>query len=217
MKQVVFGGTPFQLHPAGVLWQADARLLAVADLHLEKGSHFARRGFFLPPYDTHETLAKLGHVVTALNPARVLVLGDCFHDPAGFDRMAEPDKLLFGKLLGHAPIWVRGNHDGMFVPHGFEAHAEYEWNGIVFRHQALANTALPEISGHYHPKARVKHKGAAVSRPCFVECGNRLILPAFGAYTGGLFADDPAIRIYLDDCPRLHLLGENRIFTHAME
>lgn len=210
--KIAFAGHDFLLHPSGTLFWPQQSLLVVSDIHLEKGSHFAGRGFFLPPYDSHETLERLHRTITELSPKRLLILGDCFHDKKGHGRLPSKERALFEALLGYNPIWIVGNHDGDFVPEGFEAHEVYLLNGIAFRHEASAE-ATPEISGHFHPKIDLLHKGALISRPCFVEDGLKMILPSFGAYTGGLSIGHESIARHFKTPPRVYIQGNNRIYS----
>ncbi len=211
--KIVINGEDIILHPSGIAIMARARLAIVSDLHLEKGSHFARRGFFLPPYDSDETLLRLIAVLGEENISRLLILGDCFHDDKGYHRLQPRARALFASLLSFNPIWIRGNHDGDFVPPGFTAHDEYAEGGVVFRH--INNGE--DISGHYHPKAEIEHKGGYVMRPCFVEDGKRLILPAFGAYTGGLSLSSPVIRNLFPGAFRFHTTGRKIYSFDALE
>lgn len=204
--KIDFGGHEFLLHPSGVLFWPEKSLVIVSDLHLEKGSHFALRGFFLPPYDTKETLIRLHSVLNELSAQKILVLGDTFHDVKGFFRLPAEERKLFDKLLRYEPIWIKGNHDGDFVPSGFKAFKSLVLGGLVFNHEAKAGTRL-EISGHFHPKVEIVHKKARISRPCFIEDGNKMILPSFGAYTGGLPVTHASFRHILQN-PRIYALGE---------
>jgi DNA ligase-associated metallophosphoesterase len=204
--KVVFGGHEFLMHPSGILFWPLRSMAIVSDLHLEKGSHFAKRGYFLPPYDSHETLVRLFDVFQELKPENTLILGDTFHDEHGFNRLHFDSRALFKMLLNYNPIWITGNHDGDFVPKGFSAHTSLKIENITFNHQAAVGIEH-EISGHYHPKVDIFHLNARVSRPCFIEDGNKMILPAFGAYTGGLSIQDKAIMRLLSK-PRIYALGE---------
>ena len=210
--KITFGPQEFLLHPSGILYWPDQSLLVVSDLHLEKGSHLARRGFFLPPYDSHETLERLHTVIASLSPQKILLLGDCFHDPKGYERLPKKERALFDGLLSYNPIWINGNHDGDFVPSGFSAHDAYTLNGITFRHEATAN-GEQEISGHFHPKTDILHKGAIITRPCFIEDGTKMILPAFGAYTGGLTTAHPSIASLLNKNNRTYALGKDKVYA----
>lgn len=210
--KITFGNHDFLLHPSGVLFWPAESLLIVSDLHLEKGSHFAGRGYFLPPYDSHETLVRLYQACAALEPRQILLLGDCFHDPQGHDRLPEAERGLFEQLKIYDPIWVVGNHDAGCVVAGFSMQQSHERSGIVFRHEAEKGISnAPEISGHYHPKVDVQHKGAIISRRCFIEDGRRLILPSFGSYTGGLSVTNPSIKGLFTE-PRIYALGEKRLY-----
>lgn len=192
-RQFAFAG------PRALLWKC-RRALLVADLHLEKASWFAARGQMLPPYDSRETLARLAELVDAHDPAEIWALGDSFHDNAGpqrldADMIAQIERLGRGRRI----IWIAGNHDAHAEVPG-DRIDEAAIDGIMLRHEARADETRPELSGHYHPKARVRGSGGRLlSRPCAAHGGNRLILPAFGALTGGLDICDPAIRRWLGD------------------
>lgn len=210
--RVLISGRALRLHPAGIAILDDSRTAVVSDLHLEKGSHFAQRGFFLPPYDTAETLLRLLDTLAAEDISRLIILGDCFHDPKGYQRLDEKSRAIFTSLLSFSPIWIKGNHDGDFVPPGFDAYDELELEGLLFRHERQPHAA-GEVSGHYHPKGDLVHKGARIMRPCFVEDGEGLILPAFGAYTGGLAVSSPVIRNLFRGPFRIHLLGREKLYS----
>lgn len=209
---IVFGDHELFLHHAGILFWPEQKLLIASDLHLEKGSHFAQRGYFLPPYDSHDTLQRLLVVCAELKCQQVLLLGDCFHDNNGYARMGPDEQRLFQRLLDFNPIWIRGNHDADFVPQGFQIFDTYECKGIAFRHEALSG-ASHEISGHFHPKIDITHKGALISRRCFIEDGQRMIMPAFGAYTGGLSVSNPLISSLLLPDHNIYALGNSRIYN----
>lgn len=213
-----FVGETLTALPTGALWWPDAAALVVADLHLEKGSAFARRGVPLPPYDSRATIGRLAALITALRPAQVICLGDSFHDPAGPDRLDAADRSSLQALTdGRRWIWVGGNHDGDAAASlGGEFQDEFRSGPIVFRHEAAmsAGGAAGEISGHFHPKASVALGGRRHTGRCFVGDGRRLILPAFGAYTGGLDVFDPAIAGLLAASFSVRLLGRHRL--HAL-
>ena len=175
---------------SGVLVWPDEGLLVVSDLHLGKARRLARRGgALLPPFDTRDTLARLDAAIEAHRPARVLCLGDSFDDLAAGDELDEDEALWLSRLMaGREWIWIEGNHDAGPLGLGGSHRAEVTIGGISFRHIADPGTSL-EISGHYHPKARL----AGQARPCFLADAARIILPAFGAYTGGLWSHDPAL------------------------
>jgi uncharacterized protein len=177
-----------------VAWPRE-RALLVADLHLEKASFLARHGQMLPPYDSRETLERLALAIRETGARRVFALGDNFHDGEGAKRL-EPHAAGMLAALTRAVdwVWITGNHDpSLEGVAGGEAVSELPVSGLVFRHKASAGESRSEVSGHFHPKLSVSAKGRRVSRPCAVRSESRLILPAFGALTGGLDASDPAI------------------------
>lgn len=180
--------------PAALYWPAQKALL-VADLHLEKASFYARQGQMLPPYDSRATLDELAGLITTTAAEKVFCLGDNYHDDGGEARLEGEAASLLTKLTQSTEwIWISGNHDrdvsGLW---GGDVMAEWVGDGLALRHEATAETALPEISGHFHPKLRVPVRGRHVSRRCFVKGQAHLIMPAFGALTGGLAANHPAI------------------------
>lgn len=209
-------GERLMLDPAGLIAWPARRLLAVADLHLEKGSHFAAAGRFLPPYDTRETLARLGTALRRWRPERLVLLGDSFHDANGAARLPAAEAALLRRTLeGMEVVWVLGNHDPV-PPEGLPGSAVEEWQDgpLVFRHQARPGAVQgAEISGHFHPKATMPTRCGGITRPCFVADAKRVMLPAFGAYTGGLDAADPAIAGLFPRGARLFLLGRDRLFS----
>ena len=181
--------------PQGALFWPAQRALLVADLHLEKASWFARLGQFLPPYDSHATLTALAREVERSGAARLYCLGDSFHDRFGCERLPAAARELLTQLTGRLDwTWIIGNHDPGFADHcGGRLVDEVEIGGIVLRHEAVPDDPRPEMSGHFHPKLRLRLKGRQVSRRCFVASATKLILPAFGSLTGGLDAHHPQI------------------------
>lgn len=209
-------GERLMLDPAGVLWWPARRLLAVADLHLEKGSSLAAKGTLLPPYDSRATLDRLLPLVRRYAPARIIALGDSFHDRFGFGRLGREDSARLRALVEVVPIvWVLGNHDPA-PPTSLPGEAVPEWREgpIAFRHEGGGTT--PEVCGHHHPKAMVLTRGKAVARPCFVADARRLMLPAFGAYTGGLDVRDPAIAGLFPRGCRVFLRGQGRLYSFTL-
>lgn len=208
-------GVVLELYPEGALWWEDMGLLAVADLHLEKGSSFARRGQLIPPYDTVETLTRLAALVAALRPRLVVALGDSFHDAEASGRLTVSTReMLRGLQSGRQWTWIAGNHDPD-RPAGLDGdHADaLAVGGLTFRHEPLAGRADGEIAGHLHPAARVVGEGRSVRRRCFVGDGRRLILPAMGAYTGGLDVCHAAYDGLFDEATfRTYVLGDDRIY-----
>lgn len=195
---------------SGALWWPDARLLCVADLHLGKSGRLARRGgALLPPYETEETLARLAAEIARLAPATVVCLGDSFDDTAaGTELSATAAARLRALATGRAWVWVAGNHDPAAPAFAGRAVAEHRVGPLVFRHVAAVEADCGEISGHYHPKLRLPVKGRALARPCFLFDARRLLLPAFGAYTGGLYADSPALARLLAPDARAIVTGD---------
>ena len=189
-----FADQEWRLGASRALFWAEENALLVADLHLEKASFFARFGQMLPPYDSRETLGRVADAIRATGAARVFCLGDNFHDAAGPDRL-EPHAAGMLEALTRAVdwVWITGNHDekGGAAPGTYVA--ELETRGLVLRHEAQAGETRAELSGHYHPKLRIAARGRRIARPCAVMSERKLILPAFGALTGGLDAGDPAI------------------------
>jgi len=198
---------------SGALWWADARTLVVSDLHLEKGSAFAARGAHLPPYDTRATLARLARAIARRRPARVIALGDSFHDADTDARMDEAD-LVAGV---QAWIWIAGNHDPAPPARlGGQVREELVLDGLLFRHEPTGAEA--EVAGHLHPCARVAGRGRTLRRRCFAADGRRLVAPAFGAFAGGLNVRDPAFaEAFPDDPPDVHVLGRDRVWSVGFE
>jgi len=195
MVRFSFCGRELAAFPQGALFWPARRALLVADLHLEKASWFARRGQMLPPYDSLATLSDLTAIVASTKAAEIWCLGDSFHDAEGCDRLPARARATLTALTGAIRwTWIVGNHDPGFADHcGGEIVEEAEVDGLVLRHEADPAESRPELSGHFHPKLRISQRGRLVSRRCFVATTRKLILPAFGALTGGLDADHPEI------------------------
>lgn len=190
-----FAGHALAALPEGALYWPARRALLVADLHFEKASWFARFGQMLPPYDSIATLTALGELVAATDAQEIWCLGDSFHDAAGCDRLPPRAQELLRGLTGKRRwTWITGNHDGGMVDRcGGEIVEEAVVDGLVLRHEAEASELRPELSGHFHPKLRLRVRGRSIARRCFVATPTKLILPAFGALTGGLDAGHPEI------------------------
>ena len=201
---------------AGVLYLPHERVLVVADLHLEKGSAFAARGVLLPPYDTATTLARLAKVVERYAPYLVVALGDNFHDGGGPARMSDMSHAALRALQrGRDWLWIAGNHDPAPADNiGGRFAAMLALGSLTLRHQPSPGVCEGEIAGHLHPSARVARRGRAVSRRCFACDGRRLLMPAFGAYAGGLNVRDGVI-VSLFGAPlfTVHMLGEHRLYA----
>lgn len=181
--------------PQGALFWPAREALLVADLHLEKASWFARGGQMLPPYDSMATLADLTAVAAATGAREIWCLGDSFHDRDGCDRLPEDARAMLTALTASTRwTWIIGNHDPGFADHcGGAIVKEAVVDGLVLRHEADPAETQPELSGHFHPKLRISLRGRQVSRRCFVTTSRKIILPAFGALTGGLDAHHPEI------------------------
>ena len=200
MVPLSFANREFALTTSGALYWRKESALLVADLHLEKSSLYAKHGQMLPPYDSRETLERVAEAIRETGARRVFTLGDNFHDGDGSSRL-EPHAAGMLSALTRAVdwVWITGNHD----PH-MEAEAggaiaeELEVSGMILRHQAKRGELRPELSGHYHPRLQLHVRKRFIRRPCVVVSqsevgGDRMILPAFGALTGGMDAEDPAI------------------------
>lgn len=201
---------------SALFWPA-RQTLVVADLHFEKGTSYAKRAVFLPPYDSRTTLNKLEAALSRHPVERVICLGDSFHDDKAFDRLDEEDhNRLAGLVARYDWIWIAGNHDPQPPTSigGTVAELLQEGN-LTFQHEASKKRVYGEITGHFHPKARVSQRGRSLSRPCFVEDGQRLILPSFGAYTGGLNVLDPAISRHYPKGFTAHVIGKSKIHAIA--
>jgi DNA ligase-associated metallophosphoesterase len=201
---------------SGALFWEEQRLLVVSDLHLEKGSSFAARGVLLPPYDTVATLSRLAAVIARHDPRMVIALGDSFHDRNAHERLSASDsEALTGMQARRDWIWISGNHD----PHlpsdlGGVVASEVAIGPIAFRHEPTG--ASGEIAGHLHPKARVATRGRSMERRCFACDGERAVMPAFGAYTGGLNIRDAAFaKIFQTPGFMAHLIGDRKLHAIA--
>ncbi|HEX2762739.1 MAG TPA: ligase-associated DNA damage response endonuclease PdeM [Allosphingosinicella sp.] len=195
MVRFSFCGRDLMALPQGALFWPARRALLIADLHLEKASWFARLGQMLPPYDSVATLSDLTALAASTGAAEIWCLGDSFHDRNGCERLPQRARDLLTGLTGTLRwTWITGNHDPAIAEHcGGDIVEEAEVDGLLLRHEADPAEPRPELSGHFHPKLRIQHRGRLVSRRCFVATERKLILPAFGALTGGLDAAHPEI------------------------
>jgi DNA ligase-associated metallophosphoesterase len=212
---VTIAGVTLVADLSGAFFWESERLLVVSDLHLEKGSSYAARGVLLPPYDTVATLARLAAVIARHDPRTVIALGDSFHDRKAHERLAPADREAVAALQARRDwVWIAGNHDPALPRDiGGVVAREVAVGNIVFRHEPTGATG--EIAGHLHPKARVIARGRTLERRCFASDGMRAVMPAFGAYTGGLNIRDAAFRkIFQTPGFMAHVLGDNRM--HAI-
>lgn len=190
-----FGGQQFELAGDAALYWPTERTLLVSDLHLEKASAFASGGQMLPPYDSLATLHEVAALVAQFQPRRIVSLGDNFHDDAGEVRLPSDAADVLTQLVANSEwMWITGNHDrNLEARWGGKSVDELRLSNIILRHEAEPGEISPEISGHFHPKYRQFLRGRMVARRCFVRGPRKLIMPAFGAFTGGLDAQDVAI------------------------
>jgi DNA ligase-associated metallophosphoesterase len=210
-----FAGSHIRFDPAGAAYFPDERMLVVSDLHLEKGSSFARKRIYLPPYDTAATLARLGALVTKHDPRIIVSLGDSFHDDEGSARLADGALAAIDAMgRGRQIIWVTGNHDPSppeFVPG--DTVDSFAAGPVTFRHAPDRSEFGREVCGHLHPCARIVRRGKSVRRPCFASDGIRLILPSFGVFTGGLNVCDPAFAgLFEVSQLKAYMLGTGRVY-----
>jgi DNA ligase-associated metallophosphoesterase len=199
---------------SSALWLPDERTLVVADLHLEKGSAYAARGVMLPPYDSTATLAVLTAAIARHQPARVIALGDSVHDRDAENRLA-PETFATLRLLqqGRDWLWITGNHDpAISRAMGGESTAAITLAGVTLRHEPTSAGEDYEIAGHLHPAAKIRMRGRAIRRRCFALSARRCIMPAMGAYAGGLNLRDAAFRLLFREGLSAHLIGDGRLF-----
>jgi DNA ligase-associated metallophosphoesterase len=214
---IELNGEHVVLDPSGALWWPEQSTLIFADIHFEKGSFYALTRQFLPPYDTRTALRRIGEVIQARKPARVIALGDSFHDREAPDRLdaAEREMLLrLGRMADW--IWITGNHDpapptwlGGFIA------SEIAFGRLVFRHEPGVLFQRGEVAGHLHPVTTVNRRGRSLRRRCFVSDGRRMVLPAFGAYAGGLDCWDAAIAGLFEGDFGAFMLGMKRVYAVA--
>ncbi|MBU1323745.1 MAG: ligase-associated DNA damage response endonuclease PdeM [Alphaproteobacteria bacterium] len=218
--KVRVNGEACVLRCSGALWVPERRTLIASDLHLEKGSAFAARGQMLPPYDSPATIAKLEAEVEALDPGTVVLLGDSFHDSRAVDRLGGDGHARLGRMArGRSWIWLEGNHDlealaGALDRLTGEVVATLQVGALTLIHEPQAGASPGEVAGHLHPAARVAAYGRGVRRPCFVTDGGRLVMPAFGAFTGGLDVRDAAVAGLFGVPPLVAALGRDKV--HAI-
>jgi uncharacterized protein len=216
VSRVAIADVIFLADLSGALFWQEQRLLVVSDLHLEKGSSFAARGVLLPPYDTVATLGRLAAVIARHDPRMVIALGDSFHDRDAHERLSAPNReALMAMQMRRDWIWISGNHDPALPSDlGGVVASEVAIGPIVFRHEPTG--ASGEIAGHLHPKARVPTRGRSIERRCFACDGERAVMPAFGAYTGGLSIRDAAFaKIFRAPGLMAHVLGDTKLHAIA--
>jgi hypothetical protein len=208
-------GERLQLDPCGAVWWPRLRTLIFSDLHFEKGSSYARGGQFLPPYDTRATLLRMAAAVARHAPSRIVALGDSFHDPDAAERLGLEERARLAVLAqGLEWVWITGNHDPRPPAWlGGEVAEEITLGPLTLRHEPRG--AEGEIAGHLHPCARVSRWGRSVRRRCFVSDGERMILPSYGAYTGGLDVEEAPIATLFRQGFHTYMLGRERVYRTA--
>lgn len=215
---IVVNGERLILDPAGAVYWPDEHTAIFADLHFEKGSSLARQGALLPPYDTHETLRRMEDVLARRTVRRVIALGDSFHDRDAADRLDEGARVRLGKHVQRAEwIWIAGNHDPCPPAWlGGTVTSEISIGDLSFRHEPRLTRQAGELAGHLHPCATVVRRGRGLRRRCFVSDGTRLLLPAFGAYAGGLDVHEAPIASLFPDSFLAYVLGARRVYAVAL-
>ncbi len=216
--QIEFAGLALTLDRSGAAYIGSEATLIAADLHLEKGSRAAARGRLLPALDSRDTLHRLKRAVETYRPLRVICLGDSFDDRFAGGRMAAADKDELYRLCARVRewIWLGGNHDPEIPAFcGGEASVEIEIGGVILRHEPAAARTGPQIAGHFHPKASVPAGGYRFSGPCICVSKDLLIMPAFGAYSGGLSCFTPAIRALHKSEPKIYMLHTSKLWRVA--
>ncbi|WP_127088428.1 ligase-associated DNA damage response endonuclease PdeM [Aquabacter cavernae] len=215
---LALNGAEVTLDPfGGLVWPAE-HLLVVSDLHLEKGSAYAKRGRMLPPYDTADTLTQLEAMVARWLPRTIIALGDSFHDRDGAGRLSSA---ALGRLrhlqAGRSFIWIAGNHDPEPSPLlAGEWAVEARIGSLIFRHEPAAHAEPGEVAGHLHPAARIAVRGRTIRRRCFATDGRRIVLPAIGAFAGGLNVRHPALAGLFAGPFDAHMLGRERTYRMAV-
>jgi uncharacterized protein len=215
--QIKVNGESLLLDACGAAFSPAHSTLIFSDLHFEKGSSYARGRQFLPPYDTADTLLRMMRAVARHKPAHVIALGDSFHDGEAASRLGEQARAQLDCIVRQARFtWITGNHD----PHppawlGGEVEESLCLGGLIFRHEPLAAFEPGEVAGHLHPCARVAKWGRSVRRRCFVSDGLRLVLPSFGAFTGGLDVGDAAFASLFAGRFHAYMLGQSRVYAMA--
>ena len=216
-KRVEVNGEELVLDSAGALWWPSERALVFADLHFEKGSFYAFTGQMLPPYDTRTTLKRMTALFDAYKPALAVALGDSFHDRDAPNRLDDFERTQLASLGERADwIWIAGNHDP--VPPSWlkgTITEEVAIGRLVFRHEPSDLNAHGEIAGHLHPCKTVTRRGTSLRRRCFASDGRRLVMPSFGAYTGGLDVRDIALRSLFPKDFLAYVLGHARVYAVA--
>jgi hypothetical protein len=215
--EIGVNGERLVLDALGALYWPAEQMLVFSDLHFEKGTSFARSGQMLPPYDTRTTLKRIAALFVRYAPLRVIALGDSFHDREAADRLDEEERSCLSGFSRETDwLWIAGNHDPA-PPRwlGGRVAEEIAIGGLVFRHEPTQAGVAGEIAGHLHPCKSLSRHGARLRRRCFVSDGSRMVMPAFGAYAGGLDIREPAVRTLFEEAFLAYVLGSRRIYAMA--
>lgn len=204
---------------SGALFVPDLQTLLIADLHLEKASNMARRGVHLPPYDTRASLTQLQTVIKSTQPQHLIFLGDSFHDNEARERIDEADLATLRAMTERVQtVWITGNHDSLPPTDiGGRIVEEVVLGSITLRHEPKdLEDGEFEIAGHLHPGGGVSKRGRYIRCKCFIGNASRLIMPAFGSFTGGLSVSAPPFaRAFAKKDYHVWMLGDRSIFKFA--
>jgi len=212
LKVIDFYGNKLSLDVSGVLFWPLKKIAIVSDLHLEKSSYLAKRGNFLPPYESFETLKKLRNVLKKKNIKQLILLGDVFHDNYGYERLENSARDLFNKIIiQYNARFILGNHDKNINIPNLKTLKKLKINNINLTHQLTQNLSI-EITGHYHPKVVLLIQGNKISKSCFIVSGKKIILPAFGKFTGGLNVESNTFDKILDSNCDYYLIDNSKIY-----
>lgn len=212
---IFFADHQFELHPDGALFWPEQQALILADLHLEKGSFLARFGSALPLLDTRDTLQRLAALIDHYQPEEILCLGDSFHDTQAPTRLAGEDLAQLNRLMGKVSHWhwVLGNHDPILPQAlGGQRHISLLRSGMCLSHEPEEGEVAPQIIGHFHPKATLRVGGQRISGRCLIHDDQRMVLPAFGSFTGGLDVNHAALREQMMATPKAYLLYRRQVW-----
>ena len=217
MKTFNFKNHRFQISKEGILFWHKKKIAIISDLHLEKGSSFALNGQFLPTYDSEETLSKIFSVIKNFDINKIILLGDTFHDHKSFNRMSEKARFLFESLIKKYDVkFIIGNHEKNIKIKNINFYNEYIIDGIYFIHEALKSDKY-QITGHFHPVATMKISNRKITEKCLIHSSNKIILPSFGEYTGGLNIKNEIFKEHLSCRHKIYLLTKNSVYTFPSE
>ena len=215
MKTIEFYNHKLQINKEGILFWLEKEIAIVSDLHLEKGSSFASTGQFIPPYDSEETLKKLLNVIDNYKVKKVILLGDTFHDKDAFHRMSSKVRFLFEELIkNYEVIFILGNHENKMKIDSINFYQEYIVDNVRFIHEAVQEN-INQISGHYHPVASIKVSSKKITTKCLIHTNIHIILPSFGAFTGGLNIHDPVLKQFISQDSNIYFLTKKSIYKFS--